>query len=177
MRSLFITLAVFAVLFTTGCGENNTGKSEEGSAEGTTQVGEATTETNKDKQAMDSEVVPRPKGIELNELKTLKFFGVEPGWTLTFKDDHMIYTEGYEGEDIKMLYYGDLDGSNQRLKQLSEREVQVRLVPEMAKDKAYIWTATIKKEDCSDGMSDNTYPYSISIDVEEGTKTGCGRKI
>lgn len=176
MKNLFIAVVTIAIVIAGGCGENKNQTAEKNTEE-SSQPTKAAAENTDEKQQVDKAVVAEPKGISLDELKKLKFFGTEPGWTLTFKDDHMIYTEGYEGEDIKMLYYGDLDGSGQRMKKVSDNELQVRLVPEMAKDKAYIWTATVKREECSDGMSDNSYPYSIHIDVEDGSKKGCGRKM
>jgi len=33
---------------------------------------------------------------------------------------------------------------------------------------------TVKKEKCSDGMSDNNYPYSINFDFDGMGISGCG---
>lgn len=37
-------------------------------------------------------------------------------------------------------------------------------------------TLTIKKENCSDGMSEEVYPYSVDLDVGGVKYKGCGRK-
>lgn len=113
-------------------------------------------------------------GITFDELKNIKFAGVEPAWTLEFTDKNIIYNFGYEENPIELVYYGDYDGTNQRLKQISENEVQVRFIHKSALDKGFINVATIKKENCSDGMSDNTYPYSVKLQQETTTLHACG---
>ena len=35
---------------------------------------------------------------------------------------------------------------------------------------------TIKKENCSDGMSEEVYPYSVDLNVDGKKYKGCGRK-
>ncbi len=117
------------------------------------------------------------QGITLDILKNIQFSGNEPPWTLTFKDNHLEYTLGYNTNIIKMVYYGDHDGSNQKIKRISDKKVQVELIAESALDKGFIWVATIVKENCDDGMSPTIYQYSIKIQEENGDMKGCGRLI
>lgn len=44
-----------------------------------------------------------------------------------------------------------------------------------ANDKVgYEINIVVRKENCSDGMSDNTYPYSINLEFADSNRTGCG---
>ena len=164
---LISTLTSCILLFFAACGDNTENNTE--NKKDTVETQEQTTIENK--TTVEEEI---QTGITLDDLKKIKFAGIEPGWTLVFKDKHLNYTQGYSSEIIKMVYYGDHDGSNERIKVISKNEIQVKLIAETALDKGFIWVATIKKEECNDGMSDNKYPYSIKIKVEEGFKTACG---
>lgn len=172
MRKLSLLFVALVFIWSVGCNSDKTESQNTGNEQDTTSE-TIEKQTTQNEREMQSE----PKGITLESLKSIKFFGTEPPWTLTFKDEHLNYSYGYENNQVKMVYYGDHDGSNQRIKTISEDEIQVRMVSEAALDKGFIWVATIKKENCSDGMSENTYPYSIKIRVQEGVKEGCGRLV
>ncbi len=169
LYSMF-TIGIF--LFFSSCGDT---EKETMESINKTKILKQTIENNQVK--IVKEVKEEDQSITLNELKTIKFIGVEPNWTLVFKDNYIDYTQGYDTRIIKMVYYGDYDGSNNKIKVISNNEIQVKLIEESALDKGYIWTATIKKENCSDGMSDSKYPYSIKVQLEEGFITACGITI
>lgn len=109
------------------------------------------------------------------DLKNAVFFGVEPNWTVWFYEDYAEYEP--MGQSKMKVYYKKSYADNSRpklsqaIKQFSKGEIQVQ-------GDADGWGTlfTIKKEKCSDGMSDNTYPYSIKLLFDESEElSGCGR--
>lgn len=110
-------------------------------------------------------------GISFETLKNAIFFGnMDRPWTLKFKEDKIEFTPNI-GEEMIAVYYTN----NPKVTTISNNEVQVKATPDL--DKGYIWTITIKKESCSDGESDNNYPYSMHIQWEHSQDTGCGRNL
>lgn len=113
--------------------------------------------------------------LNASELKNIQFNGVEPNWTLIFKDAYAEYTE--MGQNTKKIYYkrSYSDSSKPPLSDaiFSDSERKAELQGDFG-DKSVKFT--IRKENCSDGMSDNNYPYSIDIMFDKsGVLQGCGR--
>lgn len=112
-------------------------------------------------------------GITLQTLQNCVFFGNQNyNWTIKFKADGIEYTPNIGENPIMMYYYPD---KNSCFNSVSAGEVQVKATFDM--DRGYISTFTIKKETCSDGESDIDYPYSMHIQWEDDTDTGCGRDL
>ncbi|MGM0377127.1 MAG: hypothetical protein ACQEQ0_10150 [Bacteroidota bacterium] len=118
--------------------------------------------------------------ITFEELQNAVFFGTEPFWSMKFRDNGM-YKEG-PGQEEELFKYVVHSGGETPVKAISENEVQVDVYPENKENDSYRWHITIRKETCSDGMSENTYPYSIEISWEDTEEMdsgkigeGCGR--
>lgn len=110
------------------------------------------------------------------ELKKLIFFGTEPFWDMKFKTDFAEYSNS-DGTYLKLSYSKKADAQSSlpdAVKVLSENELQISTYENGKK-----LQITIKKEPCSDGMSDESYNYSISLAWESDNNTlfGCGRVI
>lgn len=113
--------------------------------------------------------------ITLQSLTNTVFFGTENdmSWTLKFQANNITFTPS-PGTDAYNVYY--YENKNTCLNSISDNEVQIKATPDL--DRGFIWTITIKRETCSDGMSDIDYPYSIHIQWEGGDEgTGCGRDL
>jgi len=112
--------------------------------------------------------------ITLQTLTNTTFFGTENdiSWTLKFNNDKIIFTPTLGEDAYDVFYYYDKISC---FTSISDDEVQIKATPNV--DKGFIWTITIKREPCSDGMSDNSYPYSINIQWEDAVGSGCGRDL
>jgi uncharacterized membrane protein len=111
------------------------------------------------------------------DLKNIGFSGTEPFWSLTFKEDFAEYSSPMK-EGVTKIYYrkDDKDASkpklNDALKQVSDKEVRLQGIMD-----GVGVSMTIKKESCNDGMSAESYPFSISFTIDKGeTFSGCGKK-
>lgn len=114
-------------------------------------------------------------GISPSKLKNISFGGVEPYWSLVLKEDYAEYTP--MGENTKKMYYKKSYGDRSKPK-LSDAlvkksgthaEIQAEL-------DGHPINLSIRKEKCSDGMSDNEYSFSIvMMFAEAGAQQGCGR--
>lgn len=95
---------------------------------------------------------------EIAEDELLQFTGTEPFWggevsgkTLTYKtpenqDGAVIAVERFAGRG-GIAYSGLLDGAD--------------------------FEMTITPLECSDGMSDRTYPFTVTLEIGEDTRNGC----
>lgn len=109
--------------------------------------------------------------LTFEQIQNAKFFGImESYWLLEFKSDHVEYTNGLDGETSKAYYT-----ENPKFKQVSDNQLEIRFTFDL--DKGYISSATITKEACSDGMSDKTHDYSITVQWEDRKDNGCGRNV
>ena len=97
------------------------------------------------------------------ELFNKQFFGTEPFWSMRFTRDGVYYTPNIGEEEISFSY------ANIKAK---SGIWEIRAFNDSTGSEIDI---TVKKEKCSDGMSDNTYPYSINIVTSEDIRNGCGR--
>jgi uncharacterized membrane protein len=107
-------------------------------------------------------------------LELASFSGVEPFWGIVFRESH-IKKSSPSGE-VKLYYLKNGQMGNHELadviQPISPDAVQIEATDESGGAMAVI---TITRERCSDGMSDNNYPYSISFTWEDGGRlTGCG---
>ncbi len=117
---------------------------------------------------------PNPKGnskvkkptasINFDLIKTLKFGGVEPNWSIKFENGGAKYS-AYPGAPEIFLNY-------------EKRDIDNNVFSIIANDRENMesFFITIKQESCTDGMSDKTYPYSIVVRKDNGTLSGCGWK-
>lgn len=155
----------FEVTYTTGLKEfydGGTGKTEE-------------REVIYVKEAKQLGEITSNQGFGANELKKLQFNGVEPNWTLIFKENYAEYTP--MGESTQIIYYKKDYGDQSKPKLSAVAKPDGNGVIEF-QGSLEGWGAsfTIRKENCSDGMSDNTYPYSVDLMFDESeTLKGCGR--
>ncbi|PWD99338.1 hypothetical protein [Marinilabilia rubra] len=115
---------------------------------------------------------PQP-AITFEDLKNAIFFGTEPFWSVEFKNSHMFYQDG-PGQEKKRYNYVVESGISSPVKAISENAVQVNVWPAINGTDSYQRHIIIRKEPCSDGMSDNTYPYSIEINREDTEENGSG---
>lgn len=117
----------------------------------------------------------RKVAFTASDLKNSVFFG-DPFWSMHFKDDHLLKssTRG----DVKFLYLKDGDAGNFQLEDaiipVSPVVVELQVTDE---DMGAIAIVTIIRETCSDGESDNDYPFTFSMKWKEdgGGWNGCGR--
>ncbi len=119
--------------------------------------------------------------ITFEELQNAVFFGTEPFWNIKFRSSQMYYKSG-PGAEEELYNYLVEGNSKTPVKAISDNEIQVNVWPAKNGNDSYRWYIKIRKEPCSDGMSENTYPYSVEIkweDVEENGSgkigEGCGR--
>lgn len=95
----------------------------------------------------------------LGEDETLSFTGTEPFWGGEVRGTSLIYRtpEDQEGTEIEvtrfagrggMAFGGQLDGA--------------------------LFEMTATPLECSDGMSDRTYPFTVTLMIGSETRNGCG---
>jgi len=115
--------------------------------------------------------------LNMQDLTHAVFFGAtEENWSLKFKPGEAIYTPNI-GEEPQHLMYQTGGGKHPKIHAINENQVRIRTSAQGGYEYLYV----IKKKDCSDGMSENTYPYAITIyrqGVESGWEklgSGCGR--
>ncbi|MEA3452710.1 MAG: hypothetical protein U9Q83_12525 [Bacteroidota bacterium] len=102
------------------------------------------------------------KTIDL--LYSMNFGGTEPFWAINFSKDKAIYSDYPGAEKITLSY---------EIKEINNENF---IIDAYDKENSESFFISIKKEDCTDGMSDNTYPYSIEIKRDTRTLYGCGWK-
>lgn len=110
-------------------------------------------------------------------IKSIVVFGTEPFWDIKFKETHAEYNDPNFSSDIMKIYYRK-DSDDQSRPKLSEvlKQVNNNTVEILCTMKNVPGKIVIKKEKCSDGMSDDSYPYSVEFKREKmNTFIGCGR--
>lgn len=85
----------------------------------------------------------------------------------------MFYQDG-PGQEKELYNYVMESGSTTPVKAISDNAVQVNVWPATNGSDQYQWHIIIRKEPCSDGMSEKTYPYSIEITWEDTQEYGEG---
>jgi len=106
-----------------------------------------------------------PRLYQLTDLEpyhNLKLLGVEPYWSIDLHYDKLAYFE-ISQEAVWYMYtrIRKIDGGY---------EVEAERIN--SNDFVVI---TFQEGDCSDGMSDNTYPYKVTLVRQGRTYEGCGR--
>jgi uncharacterized membrane protein len=89
-------------------------------------------------------------------------FGNEPFWAVYVVKDRKIVFHPADGPDVELPYTAPSTVANSTQYNAVSGNNSIELV--------------IVKKDCSDGMSDQTHPYSISLLVNKTKYTGCGRE-
>ena len=110
------------------------------------------------------------------EIKNAVFMGTEPFWDITFYDS---YAERNDPSDRKATFYYMKDGTYaghqlaDAIEPASSNSVTFTIIDEAGMVPGVV---TITRKSCSDGMSDNIYPYTFSLQWENGNAwKGCGR--
>ncbi len=98
---------------------------------------------------------PLPRSAEV-----LHFTGTEPFWAGTVRRTRMVYSspDNGKGEVIRV--------------RRQDAPHRIRFRGRMARDGMF--TMIVLARPCSDGMSDNAYPYDVTIDFGSNRLLGCG---
>ena len=116
---------------------------------------------------------------ELNAevLSTLTLHGTEPFWTIELYDYHAIFISP-EVTDLKMYYLYKYDEDMgfgtlaESVEPQDDGSLSIRIQAEGTSD---ITRLTISKGECSDGMSENVYDYTVYYQFNDGYKQqACG---
>ncbi len=85
--------------------------------------------------------------------------GTEPFWGIEIQGDQLVYStpEDIEGERTSVSRFAGNNGLG-FYGELSEGPIEIAVTP----------------GECSDGMSDRTYPYTATVALGEATLFGCG---
>ena len=91
--------------------------------------------------------------------ETIRFTGTEPFWGGTIRAGEMLYStpENQAGEAIAVSRFAGNNGLGFS-GSLDGRAVDLTVTP----------------GSCSDGMSDRTYPFTVTLEIGEETRNGCG---
>jgi len=117
-----------------------------------------------------------PKQFTQDEMRRIIFFGVEPFWDIQLKVTHAEYrSPDIKGALIINYRRNENDASKAKLSE-AMREIGSNALEITGIMKESPVTIRIKRETCSDGMSDDIHPYSVEfIHVQWGIFKGCGR--
>ncbi|MEO8209888.1 MAG: hypothetical protein ABI840_04975 [bacterium] len=116
-----------------------------------------------------TEIISMEKKNFRNTCVPYDFWGLgnEPGWSLQISEKENLI-EFYLPLEQKTYYffYSEPKEENGKIIYTSHNQIQ-----------RYIINVIIKKENCSDTMSDNIYDYSVEVELSGGKKfKGCGIK-
>lgn len=100
---------------------------------------------------------------EYQALNNILFFGAEPNWTIETGENHFTYKP--------------MGGESQRynVNELIKTRDGLIIIGQQGESTKRM-RMTVKEEICSDGMSENDYPYSIELVVDRKGFFGCGRE-
>ena len=100
-------------------------------------------------------------GITFEDVIATTFGGTEPFWSIKFTQANAKYTACIGNPEITLVYeVKEPNGNSFSITANDHENMETYFI-------------TIKKETCTDGMSDNLYPYSIEIKTD-GIQYGCG---
>ena len=90
-------------------------------------------------------------------------FGTEPFWSVYVINNNKIVFHPADGPDVEVPYVAAsvVDNNTNRYN---------------ASGSAATLELIITKKDCSDGMSEQTHPYTVTLSINKTKYTGCGRK-
>jgi uncharacterized membrane protein len=115
--------------------------------------------------------------LTFEQLLQTGFSGTEPFWGIRFRKEYMHFTP-YPGAPEELFRYTNTPAGHSPVKVLSSDEIQIQ-VHSPGEGSEQSWRIIIRNQPCSDGMSDNTYMYSIDIIKRSGASArgcmqGCG---
>lgn len=120
----------------------------------------------------DTTSVKKPEVATLSEAPSKIFFkatGTEPFWGIEISDDSIKFTSTEEKDNFSLSYKNP------------QKAMDANVVLYSAKSENISMEVTIQQGQCSDGMSDSVYNYSVKAIVKRGEKeqilTGCGNYI
>lgn len=113
---------------------------------------------------IDDNSTTKSSELTLDEIIATSFGGTEPFWSIKFSKTGAKFNAYPDAPEI-ILTYG--------AKKANGNSFSITADDHENMESYFI---TIKKESCSDGMSDNTYPYSIEIKRDNSILNGCGWK-
>lgn len=97
---------------------------------------------------------------------TFRAVGNEPGWLLEIgPENRVMFEDGYGS--IRVVF--------QSLAPRSNTQPGVTLYENSSS--AYRMKITLRQQTCADTMSDETFPYTVDIEVEGAKRRGCGRAL
>lgn len=97
---------------------------------------------------------------------TFRAVGNEPGWLLEIgPENRVMFEDGYGS--IRVVF--------QSLAPRSNTQPGVTLYENTSS--AYRMKITLRRQTCADTMSDETFPYTVDIEVEGAKRRGCGRAL
>ena len=90
-------------------------------------------------------------------------FGTEPFWLVYVINNSKIVFHPADGPDVEVPYVAAsaVDNNTNRYN---------------ASSPAAMLDLIITKKDCSDGMSEETHPYTVTLSINKTKYAGCGRK-
>lgn len=114
---------------------------------------------NEEEVIVEEKIVSNSK---ISELIGLKFGGVEPYWGIKFTEEIAYFTPNIGEEEIPL--------------QIKDISVNGNMISMFVKNDqlGYEFSVIVRKENCTDGMSDYTYPYSIRLEFPDSDLVGCG---
>ena len=90
-------------------------------------------------------------------------FGNEPFWSVYVINNSKIVFHPADGPDVEVPYVAaSVVDNNTNKYNASGSAATLELI--------------ITKKDCSDGMSEETHPYTVTLSINKTKYTGCGRK-
>ncbi len=88
--------------------------------------------------------------------------GTEPFWSVYVINNNKIIFHPADGPDMSFPFVAAINVNNTTTKYISTTgNASIELI--------------ILKKDCNDGMSEQTYPYQVSLVVNKTKYAGCGR--
>ncbi len=90
-------------------------------------------------------------------------FGTEPFWSVYVINNNKIVFHPADGPDVEVPHVAaSVVDNNTNRYSASGTAATLELI--------------ITKKDCSDGMSEETHPYSVALSINKTKYAGCGRK-
>lgn len=118
------------------------------------------------------------KFFTADRIKKISFSGTEPFWSMQLREDRA-ERRMMDGSLVRLDYVKGNVAHNIKLSQIIEHKdantVNIKVTDESG---GALGIITIEKKNCSDGMSENVYPYTFKLTWEDGGGwSGCGRDI
>jgi uncharacterized membrane protein len=110
------------------------------------------------------------------EIKNAVFMGTEPFWDITFYDTYAEKND-MSGTKVKFYYLKNGNAGNHKLSEVIKPASTNSVTFEVTDESGGVaGDVSITRKACSDGMSENIYPYTFSLEWKTGGGwEGCGR--